>query len=212
MRHQPVSTRPAVAGNEPDVDVRPFELTMRLRNNLLKARRISLGLTVRQMAERIGIPYTTYLALEGIRLSPMLASGKGWSKPALRVSDFYKCLPDDLFPGVVLAVACPVIVRQMSEREMIPLLANQAAGVTVGMLPQHAEELEDKERSKRLMDLARLGFRERKVVEMRFGINQDREWTLDEIAKKWGVSRTRPAQVLSQALWKMREAARIHRI
>ena len=50
----------------------------------------------------------------------------------------------------------------------------------------------------------RLSERERFVIEMRFGINRDREHTLSEVAKELGVSLERVRQIQVRAIGKMR--------
>jgi RNA polymerase sigma factor (sigma-70 family) len=57
------------------------------------------------------------------------------------------------------------------------------------------------------MAFDRLSDRERFVVEMRFGVNQGREHTLAEVAKKLGVSLERVRQIQVRALGKMKTPA-----
>ncbi len=52
--------------------------------------------------------------------------------------------------------------------------------------------------------LARLSDRERFVVQMRFGIGEDRDHTLSEVAKVLGVSLERVRQIQVRAVNKMR--------
>ena len=47
---------------------KPFELTMRLRNNLLKSRRLALGLSCAALSEKAGVPMGTYCNLESLRV------------------------------------------------------------------------------------------------------------------------------------------------
>jgi len=53
-------------GAEPDI-----HLTIRARNNCLRARRLKAGLTPREIGEKSGVGYETYLRLEGLKASPI---------------------------------------------------------------------------------------------------------------------------------------------
>ena len=56
--------------------------------------------------------------------------------------------------------------------------------------------------------LKTLNEREANLLEMLFGLNGEEELTMSEIAKKWGISRTRVSQIRNIALRKMRHPAR----
>jgi len=64
------------------------------------------------------------------------------------------------------------------------------------------EQLLDKERIRNLLEI--MGQRERKVLDMRFGLADGRPHTLAEVAKKFGVSRERVRQIEETALKKLR--------
>ncbi len=58
--------------------------------------------------------------------------------------------------------------------------------------------------SKRLVEaLSRLSEREKKIVRMRFGIGYDKEHTLEEIARDFGVTRERVRQIEKVAVGKL---------
>ena len=78
--------------------LKPFELTMRLRNNLLKGRRVALGMTSEAFAKRLGISVPTYSKLENMRMTPLCKRQFGqtepiWRRTVLKLADFYKCTP-----------------------------------------------------------------------------------------------------------------------
>jgi transcriptional regulator with XRE-family HTH domain len=101
--------------------VRDLELTMRLRNNHIKRRRLELGLSTRQLAEQAGIGYPTYLDLEGLRASPLSRFG-GWTPSAKKLAEFHGVGPAVLWPDAVLLVVQPVVTREIDAEEFLALM------------------------------------------------------------------------------------------
>jgi RNA polymerase primary sigma factor len=60
--------------------------------------------------------------------------------------------------------------------------------------------------------LATLTDRERKIVEMRFGLTDGYERTLEEIGKQYNVTRERIRQIEAKALRKMRHPTRLRHL
>ena len=60
--------------------------------------------------------------------------------------------------------------------------------------------------------LGTLPEREADVVSMRFGLTSGQPKTLDEIGKAYGVTRERIRQIESQAMSKLRNPSRSHRL
>jgi len=80
-----------------------------------------------------------------------------------------------------------------------------------GALSPEAPLLE-KESLKRLKQaLDSLGDRERTVLELRFGIVNAREHTLEEVGQRLGVSRERVRQIEKEALQQLRRHGRLGR-
>jgi len=116
---------------------KPLELTLRLRNNLLKERRLGLGLTATEAAKRIGLSLTTYINYENLRYTPGRVDGASiaWRPSAHKIASFYQALPEDLWPDIVLQVSAPVLVRKLSENDAYALLTDQQSGIAVAALP-----------------------------------------------------------------------------
>lgn len=62
------------------------------------------------------------------------------------------------------------------------------------------------------MDRAGLTARERRILELRFGLEDGRAWTLDEIARTFDVSPGRIRQIEAKALKALRVSKRSRRI
>jgi RNA polymerase primary sigma factor len=56
--------------------------------------------------------------------------------------------------------------------------------------------------------LAELGERERRVLELRFGLSDGQERTLDRVAAEFGVTRERVRQIEARAIRKLRHPSR----
>ena len=60
--------------------------------------------------------------------------------------------------------------------------------------------------------LASLGERERKVLELRFGLGDGYSRTLEEVGRQFRVTRERIRQIEAKALRKLRHPSRSHRL
>jgi len=65
------------------------------------------------------------------------------------------------------------------------------------LLKEHIDEI-----------LETLSLRERKVLELRFGLRDDRQRTLEEVGKEFGVTRERIRQIEAKALRKLKHPTR----
>jgi transcriptional regulator with XRE-family HTH domain len=190
-----------------------FELTMRLRNNLLKRRRLELGLSTHEMAKRIGINYSTYIGFEGLKRSPvgylagrLNSAGPSWTPSALKIAAYYGCSPEELFPGAVLAVTKPEVAVEMSANEALAIAAH-CAERSVPMLPdavlEAGEDMEEVDQA-----LLSLTNRELLVLGKRYGLDGQPEERLSEVGKRIRLSRERTRQIECRALRKLRGAMR----
>ena len=55
--------------------MKEIELTIKARNNRIKARRLALRMTIKELAKAAGINYHLYQGLEVLRYSPRLSVG-----------------------------------------------------------------------------------------------------------------------------------------
>jgi len=195
-------------------DAKDFELTLRLRNNHLKSRRLRLGLTQCQLAQRIGITSGAYGGLESLRVSP-LSSHRGqetcaWKPSAQKIAKFYGCGADNLWPGAVLAVTVPEIITEVGAEQLLTPAAVAA------LLPEPPPSPEDEVQSSQAADavreaLALLPEEYAEVLRRRFGIgNTNGPMDLSEVgqavpkANGQPRSRERIRQMEAKALGLMR--------
>jgi len=197
--------------------VKEFELTMRLRNNLIKKRRLAMGLTPRECSKQAGLCYGLYLRYEGLKESPLSEYGEWHAKRGLPCGDFrpsakllaafFGVSPEDLFPDAVLAVKKPEVVAEL-EGERALALGQMAAAIE---LPPTPEDLVgDAEIGAALrVAMGTLTPREQEIIQGRYFDEQTlRDVGEGQASSGLGVSRERIRQVEVGALRKLREAMR----
>ncbi len=82
-----------------------------------------------------------------------------------------------------------------------------------GTLPQPVEVATKESLKEQLEEaLASLSLKERHVIELRFGLTDDRNRTLDEVGRELGVSRERIRQIENKALRKLRHPKRSRKL
>ena len=188
--------------------MKELEVTLRVRNNRLKQRRTELGMTQPELAVAAEVGVTEYRELEQLRRSPHQSNGE-WRKPALQLAKFH-CVPvEDLFPASIRSVKEHTVVRLVDGAEVFPLLSNHQER----LLESPDSKLEKAELLRAINEnLSHLNEREREVIRLRFGLDGREETTLDEIAKKFGLSRERIRQIERRALRILRHPANAGRL
>lgn len=192
--------------------MKEFEVEMRLRNNLLKQRRLELRLKPREMAEHIGIGYPIYLQYEAMTLSPfgLGPGGKGptrWKPSAKRIAEFFCAGPEELWPDVVLSIKTPRVVKRLEADRVLALADMQNAP----MLAPSPEELHEKVELSGTIEVMIEGLspQEQDILRRRFGLGDDeRTETLTEVGSRHGLSRERTRQIQEGALGTLRRSLR----
>lgn len=193
--------------------MKEFELTFRIRNNLLVQKREELGMDQKECAQAIGISYGLYAGYETLRRNP-LWEGKinqtkeVWKPTVLKIAEFYGVSPEDLFPGTVLQVKKNKVVKKMDFIDLVPLLPEHEEMAALAEYNSmegviDSGKLEDKTREV----IHTLKPREEKLIRMRFGIGENAS-TLKEIAEDFNVTNERIRQMEAKALRKLRHPSR----
>ncbi len=186
--------------------VKELEVTLRVRNNLLKERRLELGMNQGQLAKAVPMVACIYGLLENLRISPKNKRGE-WRSYVVRLADYYRTTPDELFPDAVLRIVEPVAVRKLDAIDA-PMLTTPhhlrlAESVDVAYdrdeLCEHLDQI-----------LSTLTPREEGVLRLRYGIGDDNQetHTLKEVGEVFGVHKERIRQIQECALGKMRRNER----
>jgi len=186
--------------------VRELELTLKLRNNCLKSRRLALGMTAKDMAKLCGVSHGVYCAYETMKSIPIgrpnrIRKTDWWKPSALAIAKFHGCSVTELWPEVVLAVNKPVVVVEMEGEKALAL----ASMALVRELPPMPDDLLESKEMKESLQKAMsrcLSPRERKLLDARFV----QEKTLTVSGKKIGVCSERARQMQERIIEKLRKA------
>jgi RNA polymerase sigma factor (sigma-70 family) len=180
---------------------------MRLRNNRLRERRLLLGMTNTALAEAVGITKAIYGDLENMKMSPMSKKTGTWKPSVLRLADYFKVQPGELFPSVVFDVVVPVTEMTL-DGEDVGLLMEQMQGA---LLSEARSEDQWSEEGLNAA-LETLTPREERVVKTYFGLTGDGGATCETIGESLEVTGARASQIIRRALRKLREPSRANRI
>lgn len=169
-------------------DIAEFEVTMLVRNNRLKKRRLELGLSQRDMAKACGVGIEVWGAFERLAKSPVKeirvgssnAWIKEWTRQAKDVANFFCVEPEELWPDVIQQVTNNSVTKEISGEEMAVL----AGGSQQMLLPPRSvvESKELKEAVDQALDM--LSPREADVLRRRFGLDGEDEQDLKEIGER----------------------------
>lgn len=180
--------------------MKELEVTLRLRNNLLKERRKALGMNQRAFAEAAGVGLCTYRELEALRQSPRTRGGD-WREVALVLARFHCVEPEALFPPAVLGIEQPVAVRKLDGAELRRQLTSQQQPAI-----ESPDALHDRAELRAVIARALddLCPRQAEVLRRRFGMDEGEPATLEEISEALDLSRERVRQIELVALRRLR--------
>jgi len=186
------------------VTMKTFELTMTLKNNLIKSRRTEMGLSPKEASAKSGICYPTWCEYEGMRRSPIGADG-GWKPSALAMARFFGVSVEELFPDCVISVKMPSLKTEIDGNELRSLSSMRNSPDRLLMPDQ---EIETREKLGLVaLEMSELHPKARRILELRFGLNGEREHTFDEIGELCGFCRERARQLVQNAVKEVRQRA-----
>lgn len=178
--------------------MKEFEITLRLRNNLLKRRRVELGLSPREFAQKAGVSHSLYLNYENLKRSPLDAHG-AWKRSALLISNQLKILPEELWPKAVLSVSTPILTKEIHAKEVLALSGYQHELALETPLTPEDLLLTEERKSAARSALEKLTGRQRYVL-----LARAEGQTLEEIGEHLEVGRERVRQIEIKAMKRLR--------
>lgn len=182
-----------------------FEVTVTIRNNLLKARRLAIGLSAPKLAEAIGVSHGYYVGLESMKIDPIakLKSIRGqWKPGVLLIAKYWKVPPEILFPNAILKVTNPQITQCFSEDELIQL---SCSNYTQRLLHNNPEnKVFNIEMQKAISEvLQTLTDKEKIILKSLYGIECD-ELMPDELSKIYDLSEEQIRTIEARSIQKLR--------
>ena len=165
--------------------------------------------SVLQMCKLNGLQITPTFNLVNMKQSPLTKNGK-WRKTVLDLADALNVMPDDLFNErqKVITLGTNTSSRDVTENEMMAIAEQYVQDDRLedlrdnGAMREIAEEQAAKLLNNTFLDV--LTPKQRQVLEMRFGLNDAPQMSLEQIGVKLGVSRERIRQIEGKALRRLR--------
>jgi len=176
------------------------------RNTRLVDARKAKGVTQPEMSKAIGMSPQKLSHIENLKFVPS-------EEDMTKVAAYLGASIDYLFPQVLMrAIEEGVFSRrdaQLAEPEIISLAEAARLQLTYDGETEIIDEIDRHLLSQRINEvLATLDPRERKVLELRFGLKDGQSRILEEVGEEFGLTRERIRQIESKALRKLRHPSR----
>jgi len=181
-----------------------IELRLSCKNKRLVASRKAMGLNAELFAEKIGIARTRLRDIENLRLVPS-------NEEIARISIFLNKPTDYLFPEYLLkAIEMGMFKRREAQLTKPHIVAlTEAKKLAYDGEKTMIDEIYNESLKLQInRTLRSLPSRERKILEMRIGLNDDEEMTLEEVGKRFDRGKERIRQLEARALRKLRNPKR----
>lgn len=180
-----------------------LEITFKVRNNLLKARRVELGLTAKRAAKLARVNYSTWSSYESLRISPVNRKTGAPRRSAESIARFFRCHFDDIWPAAVSEIERTEVRLLADIADLRPALSEgtQRLALPVGDRESYYDEQELRDTVAAV--LAEFKPRTQAILRRYFGLDCPAE-TLEEIGASMHLMRERVWQIKEQALAQLR--------
>ena len=180
--------------------MKDYRVEVKVKNNYLFSMMKSYGIAnVPQLNKATGVSLNTLYAYLNLTKTPYTKTG-ALSAPVQTLCSFFSCAVDDLFP--------PQHIENPLEKNAGVIEANMTELVSSNLLGGGTDPLEllEKQDTTALVNsaLEKLNRRERMIIEARFGLGEEEEKTLQQLAEVLDVSATRVREIEAKALRKLR--------
>jgi len=176
-------------------------LLQKLYNASLRGRRESLGKTGKQVATEIGISSASIYQYESFRQYPS-------HKMAEKLATYFGCSIGEIFPEWLKKCKPVKFYNTIPINKLISY--NKQALIDDGGIEELEKTVFLKDSLAKI--LTTLTKREEKIIRLRFGFDDDRARTLDEVATEFNVTRERIRQIEAKALRKLRHPSRSRKL
>lgn len=154
-----------------------------------------------QLARRARLSPTNVGAVLNFKIEPMTKDGT-WRHSVLKIADVFGCLPEEMFSAEQLTLSVESNTRDylLTHKEVMQLAS---ARVDPGRIEKEIECEQIAAVVRTALDEGVSPY-ERRVLELRFGLNGTEEVSLQQAAELLGLSRERIRQIEARALRKLR--------
>ena len=184
--------------------MKDYRLEIKIKNNYLYEKMQEYGIsTAAELARVVGLGPSVIGDILNLKVTPY--TNKGTVRSSIQcLCDFFSCNPEDLFPAQ--HIFDPLTVNRGAIQANIGELMSNTLLESTQNPDLLAETIEQKEAIERTLN--QLTLREKKVLELRFGLGEEAETTLKEVGIKLGVRAERIRQIEAKALRKLRHPDR----
>lgn len=188
--------------------MKDYRLEIKIKNNYLYEKMQEYGIsTAAELARVVGLGPSEIGYILNLKVTPY--TNKGTVRSSIQcLCDFFSCNPEDLFPAQ--HIFDPLTVNQGAIQANIGELMSSNLLESAHNPDLLVEITEQKEAIEKTLD--QLTLREKKVLELRFGLGEEAECTLKEVGIKLGVKAERIRQIEAKALRKLRHPTRAKHI
>lgn len=175
----------------------PIEMTVTLRNNLVKSRRLQRGWTQKQLAQAANVSAITVSHIECFCDDPL-------PETVEKLARALNCDADELYEPWMQEIRQSRSVK-MLRKEDVPMLSfSEVKTLPAPDCPELACSVEE---MKRQIEKAMhaLKQREQRALRLCFGLDDGREYTYAEIGAELGVTASRVGQMINHALRKIHQ-------
>jgi len=186
-----------------------FNIKVSVRNNLiLKAIKDQGYTNLNKFSKECEVPITGLYDLVNLKEAPLTVEGE-FSKSAKLLMESLGACPVELWTEEQLTMKLKNnrVERELSKEALQTALQSNARSLIGLDYPE--QELDEQESARAINNkLNSLTPRERKILELRFGLNDNEAYTLEEAARLLGYSKERVRQIEAKALRNMRHPSR----
>jgi len=191
--------------------MKDYLLQIKIKNGPMMSMIRANGMeTAAELSRAAGISSSTIGLYLNLKKTPITLYGR-WSDSVLKIAKCLKVPPEMLFPEQHLTKALKrnTIEGEVTLEEMGELVST--AGINY-ISEEIEKDAQDELHDKLEKYLGALPSRERKILEKRFGINQEGSEggkTYDQVAEDFSVTRERIRQIEKKALRRLRHPSRM---
>lgn len=182
-----------------------YRVDIKVRNNLFIEKIEGAGYkTIGEFCRLHKLNTTRIGEIISMKVSPLMANGK-FQIQVQKAANILACFPEDLFSEDQMTMALKNNKYSIKVKEAeIKFMLDQTK--PAALLDDMVLENQKNNLLKKALDS--LPIREKKILSLRFGLEDGIEHTLDEIGREFGVSATRIRDVESRALRRLRHPIR----